>query len=84
MGKPSSVVNVTPPADWQKIVDFAKLPRGTGKAEDRLKSRPDQEVIDRAFADLLENIRLQKCHVNEGYLNALGLDPASAVAAIPK
>jgi endoglucanase len=73
MGKPSSVVSIMPPADWEKIMEFAKLPRGTGHAEERLKARPEQETITRAFAELLESVRLQKCRVNEGYLKALGL-----------
>jgi endoglucanase len=73
MGKPSVVVNIIPPTDWEKIVEFAKLPRGTGHVEQRLKARPDQETITRAFAELLERVRLQKCRVNEGYLKALGL-----------
>jgi len=41
--------------------------------EERLKVRPEPETIARAFADLLENIRVQKCRVNEGYLKALGM-----------
>jgi hypothetical protein len=73
MEKSSAVVSILPPADWGKIVEFAKLPSGTGHAEERLKARPDQETITRVFAGLLENVRLQKCHVNEGYLKALGL-----------
>ena len=83
--KSSSVVTITPPADWDKIVAFAKLPRGTGHVEDRLKVRPDQETINRAFAEFLENIRLQKCRVNEGYLKALGLnsDVAPASTGLP-
>ena len=52
---------------------FAKLPRGTGHAEERLKARPGQETIVRAFDELLESVRVQKCRVNEGYLKALGL-----------
>lgn len=78
--KSSAVVSVTPPADWEKIVEFAKLPRGTGHAEQRLKERPEQETITRAFAELLENVRLPKCRVNAGYLRALGLkaEPAAA------
>jgi hypothetical protein len=71
--KASSVVSIVPPPDWGKIVDFAKLPRGTAHVEDRLKARPEQETINRAFAELLENVRVQKCHVNAGYLNALGM-----------
>ena len=73
MEKASAVVSVTPPADWAKIVEFAKLPRGTGHVEERLKARPDQETINRAFAQLLENVRLERCAVNAGYLGALGL-----------
>jgi endoglucanase len=73
MGKPSSAVSIIPPAEWEKIVEFAKLPRGTGHAEERLKARPEQETINRAFAELLENVRLEECRVNEGYLKALGL-----------
>ena len=73
MEKPSAVVSIIPPADWGKIVDFAKLPGGTAHVEERLKARPEQETINRAFADLLESVRLQKCRVNEGYLKALGM-----------
>src|SRR5256712_11526830 len=66
MEKSSAVVSIIPPADWAKIVKFAKLPRGTAHVEERLKARPEQETITRAFADLLENIRRQKCRVNQG------------------
>jgi endoglucanase len=85
MESPRSVVSVIPPADWGKIVEFAKLPRGTGHAEERLKARPEQETIVRAFEELLESVRLQKCRVNEGYLRALGLkaDAAAAGAGVP-
>ncbi len=74
MEKSSAVVSIIPPADWGKIVEFAKLPRGTGQVEERLKARPDQETIVRAFDQFLENMRLQKCLVNAGYLKALGLN----------
>jgi endoglucanase len=73
MEKPSAVVSVIPPADWGKIVDFAKLPRDNAHVEERLKARPEQETITRAFAQLLESVRSQKCRVNEGYLKALGM-----------
>jgi len=73
MEKSSAVVSIIPPADWGKIVEFAKLPRGTAHVEDRLKARPEQETITRAFAELLEGVRLEKCRVNEGYLKALGM-----------
>lgn len=73
MEKSSAVVSVVPPADWEKVVAFAKLPRGTGHVEERLKARPEQEIINRAFAGLLESLPLQRCRVNQGYLKALGM-----------
>ena len=83
--KTTAVVSIVPTANWAKIVEFAKLPRGTGHVEERLKARPDQETINRAFAELLENVSLQKCRVNAGYLRALGMKsdtaPVSASAA---
>jgi hypothetical protein len=82
MGKPSSVVGITPPADWEKIVVFAKLPRGTGHVEERLKARPEQATIARAFAELLENVRLRMCRVNAGYLKALGLKADIATVSV--
>jgi hypothetical protein len=73
MEKSSAVVSIIPPADWGRIVEFAKLPRGTAHAEERLKARPEQQTITRAFAELLESVRAQKCRVNGGYLRALGM-----------
>jgi len=83
MEKSSAVLSIIPPADWGKIVEFAKLPPGTAHAEERLKARPEQETITRAFTDLLESVRAQKCRVNQGYLKALGMKPdiASVSAA---
>lgn len=75
MLKNSAFVTVAAPEGWDQIVAFAKLPRGTDTklVEVRLKARPDQAVIDRAFAELLDNIELQHATVNPGYLQALGL-----------
>jgi hypothetical protein len=75
MGKSSAVVTVEPPEGWDKIVAFAKLSRAVGATEARLKERPEQAAIDKAFAGLLENIMLEHCRVNDGYLKALGLRP---------
>jgi aryl-phospho-beta-D-glucosidase BglC (GH1 family) len=78
MGKSSSVVTVTRPEGWEKIVAFAKQSRAIGATEARLKERPDQATIDKAFAELLENVKLEHCRVNEGYLQALGLKMVAA------
>jgi endoglucanase len=61
---------------WDEIVSYAALPAGTGAAEDKMKKRPVGDHARAALADLLENIKLEKCRVNEGYLQALGMrDP---------
>lgn len=78
MGTTSAVVTITPPAGWDQIVAFAKLPRGLGQVKERLTARPSQDVIDKAFTGLLENIQLQHSHTNPGYLKALGLKSVSA------
>ena len=82
MEKSSAVVSIIPPADWTKIMEFAKLPRGTGHAEERLKARPPQETLNRAFAELLESVPLEKCRVNDGYLKALGMKTDLAPASV--
>jgi hypothetical protein len=78
MEKSSAIVTIVPPEGWDKIVEFAKLPRAVGSTEARLKERPEQAVIDKAFAGLLENIKFEHCRVNEGYLKALGFKTVSA------
>ncbi len=72
MAKTSAIVTITPPEGWDKMVAFAKLPRDMGKVEERLKGRPDEEAINKAFDGFLENMKLEHCHVNAGYLEALG------------
>jgi len=73
LAKNSAFVTVTPPEGWDQIVAFAKLPRGTGAAEERLKTRPDQALIEKAFTALLDAIAVEHTTVNPGYLEALGL-----------
>lgn len=77
MEKTSAIVSYAPPAGWDQIVAFAKLPRDMGHTEQRVKARPPQDVIDRAFDGLLQNIQLHNCHVNAGYLSALGAKQVS-------
>jgi hypothetical protein len=67
------VVTFDRPVHWDEIVEFAKLPVGTGGAEKRLAARPAQGDIDAAFADLLVKIQFAGERVNPGYVEALGL-----------
>ena len=71
MDNTSSPVTFSQPEGWDQVTAYAKLDRGLGHVEDRLKKRPDQDVIDRAFASLLERIQFGSEHVNPGYLHAL-------------
>ena len=71
MDSDRGLVSIKPPADWNAIITFADAPQTT--FEDVRKRRPAKNVITRALNDLLENIKLKNCQINEGYLKALGL-----------
>jgi endoglucanase len=71
MDATTSVVSFAAPEGWDSIVQFSKQPRATSEEAPRLKVRPEQEVIDRAFAGILNNIQLRQCRRNEGYIHAL-------------
>ena len=76
--KSSCVVTVKAPKDWEKIAAYANLPRTS--YEDVRKARLDPKLVEAAFAELLENVRIERCEVNRGYLAALGLDSKVTVA----
>jgi hypothetical protein len=71
MASHAGIETVTRPADWDAIVAYTKLPAGVAQHNTNLKERPDQAVIDRAIAELLQNIQLAHCTTNMGYLRAL-------------
>lgn len=73
MDATSSPVSFTRPVHWNEIVSYAALPGGTGAAEGKMKTRPSIQHTREAMASLLENIRIENCRANAGYLKALGL-----------
>lgn len=77
MERTSALVTFAPPEGWAQIVAYAKLPRGAAQSKERLKQRPPQDVIDKAFAGLLENIRFKPSQINEGYARALIANPTT-------
>jgi hypothetical protein len=77
MVKSSCVVSIREPADWGKVVKFSEAPMGTDNAEKRIAARPAIEVCRKAMGDLLANLLVQRCQVNAGYLQALGLHAPS-------
>jgi endoglucanase len=71
MDSPRCIVSIPKPADWDAIVSYANL-TNRSFAELRLHRVP-KETVQKALAEYLENMRLERCVVNEDYLNALGL-----------
>jgi hypothetical protein len=67
----TSVVSFAAPEGWDSIVQFSKQPRATSEEAPRLKVRPEQSVIDRALAGILNNIQFRECTQNQGYIRAL-------------
>jgi endoglucanase len=78
MDATSSPVSFARPAHWDEMVAYAALAGGIGAAEEKMKKRPPTDHIRAAMADLLEQIKWEKCRVNDGYLKALGMrDPTA-------
>jgi hypothetical protein len=73
MVKTSCVVSVKAPQAWNDIVRLGAMPSGTGNAEKRIAARPPVDTCRAAMKELLANVRFERCTVNSGYLNALGL-----------
>jgi endoglucanase len=67
-----SLLSITEPEDFDKIIDFAELPRNTFK--EIRENRPPIEISYGLLKSYLRNIRFNKCTVNKGYLKALGLE----------
>jgi aryl-phospho-beta-D-glucosidase BglC (GH1 family) len=57
--------------EWEEIINYAEAPKKD--FEEIRNSKPNKEIIHRAFSDLLENIKFKNCNINEGYLKALGV-----------
>jgi endoglucanase len=80
MEKTSAIVSIQPPVHWDEIVKYAGERRGVGNTEKQLGMRPSPEVASAALKQLLQNVRLEKCRINTGYIEALGLTMPAATA----
>lgn len=67
----SSVVSVPLTPEWEAVSAFAREPVAT--IEHVRARRPGKAVVAKALNDYINNIKLQNCRVNDGYLRALGL-----------
>lgn len=69
----SCMVTIPTPENWNVIVEYTKQDRAN--LHKVRMARPDQEVVKKALADLIENMKYQNCVRNNGYIKALGLKP---------
>ena len=67
----SCVVSIAPPAHWDQIKRYADAIGMT--SEEKRKLRPPANVSRQALAELLDNVRVEKCRPNPGFVKALGL-----------
>lgn len=67
----SSFAGITPPENWQKIIDFSEAPRSSYK--EIREARPDQQIARKAMSDFIEASKFKNCIIQEGYIRSLGL-----------
>jgi len=64
----STVASIRRPADWDAVAAVAALPRGGWAA-----ATPPRAVAERALADYLDGLPVERTRINWSYLGALGL-----------
>lgn len=67
----SCVMTIEPPAHWKEVQAYADA-LGLSSEEKR-QLKPSREVSRQALEELLDNIQVERCRPNPGYLKALGL-----------
>lgn len=73
MNSPRGMVSIKEPAKWNAMVEYTKKDRGNF-AKIRENRPPQQDVRD-AMNELLENMKFKNCAKNQGYIQALGMNP---------
>ncbi len=71
MDSPRGIARFKITEEWNEIIKYAELPKKN--FEEIRKAKPRGEIILKAFADLLENIKFKNCSINKDYLKALGV-----------
>lgn len=69
------VASITPPPGWDQVVAFAEHPRGSFQTV-----REQRETVadpGSALTGLVDAVKLERCTINDGYLQALGLAPVA-------
>ncbi|HEX9251385.1 MAG TPA: glycoside hydrolase family 5 protein [Ignavibacteriaceae bacterium] len=57
--------------EWEEIIKYAETSKNN--FEEIRNTKPGKETIQKAFSDLLQNIKFKNCIINNGYLKALGI-----------
>lgn len=79
LDSPKNILSVIPPAKYDSLVNYAEAPRGSFK---ELRKLPVQrEMLKQVLAEFLDNCQFSKCKPNDGYIKALGLQPASVITS---
>ncbi len=69
----SCMVKIKEPDNWDLIIKYTEQPR---KNFSQIRAaRPDQEVVNKALKEFIENSKFKSCTKNEGYIKALGMNP---------
>jgi len=88
------VATAPAPADWSTIVAYEETVRGDDYDAIR-QAMPPLATARRTLAQLLDNVRFERCRLNSGYIRALGLRvppelpvspavaPAAPVSVVP-
>ncbi len=71
MDATSCVVSIMKPNNWNAIIKYADS--RDENFDQKRKIRPPFDESKQAFDQLLENMQLKNCTINDGYINALGL-----------
>ncbi|MBP7180401.1 MAG: cellulase family glycosylhydrolase [Dysgonomonadaceae bacterium] len=73
MAKSSCMVSIKEPKNWDLVVEYTKKDRSSF-AKIR-ENRPDQNKVQNALSELLDNCKFVECAKNDGYIKALGMRP---------
>ncbi|MBN1822608.1 MAG: glycoside hydrolase family 5 protein, partial [Prolixibacteraceae bacterium] len=73
MGSDRCMRTIPTPENWDVIREFAESSR-QGFAEIR-QARPDQKLVKKAMKEFINNLAFEKTIINEGYINAMGMEP---------
>lgn len=73
MSQRSSMRIIEQPENWDKVIEFTQSPRN-GFDEIR-KARPDQQLMQKAMLQFVENSKFSNSQINEGYIKAMGMKP---------